>query len=1243
MQVLQKCKTYFVSLAKNRPVLFYSLLLVLVAVVSHLQWFNPNSILEYGDWQYRPDESVRQQVSSWMTWVPFNNLGSANVLMSGFPLRGLAWGIITQLGMSYDIATKLTLFLPVALGGFLIPFWVGRSFFKNDVVAFFTALFYGSTAYYLTLQTGHLPIAIIYAFLPLIVWLTDRALRTNELRHWLLLSLAFCVGIFYEVRIMYLVTCVLLLYFVVFVATHAVKFRSYWKHIGISALFIVLANVFWLVPTKLAAAQGIGEIAGRGLFGNTLFNLQQSFGVMKWSWTGDVIDRTFSAQPVPVYLYIIPIIICIGLVMLKTYRGKLLFYMALTAIGLLLSKQSAEPFASLYGWLYDNFPGFVLFREASKFYIIVAFGYFGLLGYGLLALKEAGAARMLRTKMMYLYPLALIGILFVTGMNLWPAASTSLGNTFKNAQMPADYVTLKKFIKDQPDFFRTYWVPRESWWGYYDNQHPKVRAVDLLVQDWKEMPINRGSGSGYDLASSTVAAFNQPYSAAAFRDASVKYVIVPLRDTANDDDFFGSYGDDQAYYTDALNDVPFLKRLDIGTKEVAVYENTSYRPYISSNQGLYQGSESTLLGLTGDLVDRTNKDTTASAIPDELPAERLDKLFALGDGYTVQGDTVSQQKNTLQQSQLQLTPQRPLSYSIQQGSLEITAEKTGTVALNGAVVDAGKDAQSLGQLDLNSEWEYYLGTGKHLQPLQQKNTAASLGPIAEDVTVWTASKSNVIPNGSFIDGLWQKEVSDCNEYDDKGQLDMLLDPIGSGGNKNSLQLGAFIHTACTEQPNIPVVAGKSYLFGFDYQINGGQKVGYTITFDDPTKTVIHEEIDTFDRQWHTVMRRIDAPEGAKHMTLKVFGYPNEALTQFAMTHYDKFRLSPMTERLQVDAAASEPQVVNLSQKSNTIAYQATKPFTNLVRNGSLEDGLWQKRVKDCNEYDANAAIDMQLDESTASQGKKSLQLIAKRHTACTSPDKIAVTQNNTYELKLGYRSSNAKNASYSVRFNDPAGTAKREQIPIKGSGWQHKTVRITAPAGATSMVLTLYAEPDVDNKKVNVNYDDISIVDVTSVADGALIKSDSGPVTPPQNISFKAYSPTRKTIQVEGARDGFYLIMNEAYHAGWRLEADNSKVRGFASWMPGARPDMVSQRNHFKANTAMNGWYIDVDTFCKDQTACHKNSDGSYDIALVAEFAPQRIFYGGLIVSGLSFAAVIWYVLWTRKEGRRIIPRRIRR
>jgi len=65
-----------------------------------------------------------------------------------------------------------------------------------------------------------------------------------------------------------------------------------------------------------------------------------------------------------------------------------------------------------------------------------------------------------------------------------------------------------------------------------------------------------------------------------FDSSLIKYVIVPLQDKANDDDFFVYYGNDRNFYIRELDQIPWLKKIDIGTKELVVYENEGYRPHI---------------------------------------------------------------------------------------------------------------------------------------------------------------------------------------------------------------------------------------------------------------------------------------------------------------------------------------------------------------------------------------------------------------------------------------------------------------------------------------------------------------------------------------------------------------------------------------------------------------------------------------------------------------------------------------
>ncbi|MFC1700265.1 hypothetical protein ACFLZ4_01300 [Patescibacteria group bacterium] len=68
--------------------------------------------------------------------------------------------------------------------------------------------------------------------------------------------------------------------------------------------------------------------------------------------------------------------------------------------------------------------------------------------------------------------------------------------------------------------------------------------------------------------------------------------------------------------------------------------------------------------------------------------------------------------------------------------------------------------------------------------------------------------------------------------------------------------------------------------------------------------------------------------------------------------------------------------------------------------------------------------------------------------------------------------------------------------------------------------------------------------------------------------------------------------------------------------------------NHTLVNGYANSWDIKTEVLCFDNTRCVKNEDGSYDLELVIDFWPQRLFYLGLSVSGIflfSYLGYFWF------------------
>lgn len=71
----------------------------------------------------------------------------------------------------------------------------------------------------------------------------------------------------------------------------------------------------------------------------------------------------------------------------------------------------------------------------------------------------------------------------------------------------------------------------------------------------------------------------------------------------------------------------------------------------------------------------------------------------------------------------------------------------------------------------------------------------------------------------------------------------------------------------------------------------------------------------------------------------------------------------------------------------------------------------------------------------------------------------------------------------------------------------------------------------------------------------------------------------------------------------------------------------IAEENHLMANGYANSWIIDAEKICSENPgSCYKNSDGTYDMELIVEFWPQRLFYIGAGISLSTFIGCLIYL-----------------
>lgn len=110
----------------------------------------------------------------------------------------------------------------------------------------------------------------------------------------------------------------------------------------------------------------------------------------------------------------------------------------------------------------------------------------------------------------------------------------------------------------------------------------------------------------------------------------------------------------------------------------------------------------------------------------------------------------------------------------------------------------------------------------------------------------------------------------------------------------------------------------------------------------------------------------------------------------------------------------------------------------------------------------------------------------------------------------------------------------------------------------------------------------------------------------PSNIGKSLANPSEATSENAAATDFISDQINGSIQ-------NNNLPTGFLTetWF---RQPSFDSLSHFRINAFANSWIVDPSRVCRDST-CQANKDGTYNLELVAEFWPQKLFYIGLGVS----------------------------
>ena len=579
---------------------------------------------------------------------------------------------------------------------------------------------------------------------------------------------------------------------------------------------------------------------------------------------------------------------------------------------------------------------------------------------------------------------------------------------------------------------------------------------------------------------------------------------------------------------------------------------------------------------------------------------------------------------------------RNLNYKITGSTLTFYASSSGKLYANGQLMqDYDADtAKTLGSLTMVKGYHYYAALNGSVVPLDGATNRIGTVTGASKLEVFVTDDKNLVKNSSFEDGTsWTQTVDDCNAYDKQPEIAMRIDGSTATDGSKSLELSASRHDACTTTAF--GMKGGAYLLSYDYKGQNAQSASFYLRFNNSDDNAIKNFQDIGDADWHHLNQLITAPDGTQDGELTVHALASDTSTP-AITHYDNVRMLALQQIGSLDipepTAKYETSALN-NTGSIAFSYQDDSyNYKNVVQNPSFEQGPWQQKVTDCNNYDKAGKVAARISKD-AHDGSQSLQLEATKHTACESTN-VLVQPDTDYILSFDYKGDPAQQAGYYLEYSG-ADTGSQDQIDVTDNAWHTYTARVHMPETITSARLYLHAYESNGTAKNTVRFDNVRLVAVPSTSEQFYVVSEpTQSLKQPRSMNFKTVDATHRTIKVTGATAPFVVGLSESFHPQWRLELQNSQVSGVNAWRPGANVGAVGM--HFEMNNYENAWYLDPAAICSSgQEGCHRNADGSYDLDLMAEFVPQRWFAINQFISVTTLVIVVGYIALTHARAKR--------
>lgn len=515
-------------------------------------------------------------------WSFFYSHGVVKILSS----LGLAWPVIEKL-IWYWPYFPLAIFSSVFLFKTLFP--------KNKFWFLAPFLFLLNTFSLIITSGGQMGVALAGALSPLTIALLIRGINLPlTARRRLIIALVFAFQLMLDPRVFYLTLLTSGFYFIFHFLTAAESKTKLLKKYFQTGLFLggvsLGLNFFWILPVVLIRGPLLPATYGESGWVQFLSfaRFSGALSLLHPFWPENIFGKTYFFKPA---FLLFPILAFSSLLFLKNLKPKtgknrtsrllgnraILFFSFLAIGGAFLAKGSNPPFGEVYLGFFKNFPGFNMFRDPIKFYLLVAWSYALLIPVGVAGIYQFLGSlsdhfpkkswpKIVKGKILAnVFLLSLAGCFLLI---LKPVFLSEMKGTLERVKVPKDYQRLADFLSQDNSFGRSLWLPRRQTFGFSSSTHPPVWAEAFISAVRERRPFSSLLVDKYD----SLSYLRHPAAREIFKILGLKYAIVPL-DFREEIFLKNREYDPQQFQRriTALDQVSWLKKLE-ATLEIGLYQ-----------------------------------------------------------------------------------------------------------------------------------------------------------------------------------------------------------------------------------------------------------------------------------------------------------------------------------------------------------------------------------------------------------------------------------------------------------------------------------------------------------------------------------------------------------------------------------------------------------------------------------------------------------------------------------------------